>query len=262
MKKVFLALGLGFTLAANVFAADNTIEQLNSEIVTILAPFQDEATVANLYFNALETNAERALQVAVTGLYRKIGPQNTVALKIDNISYDYGNGLSPTTIVKGSAGVDLSKLMSQEEINRMFDDAAELIEDVVKKNSEEYGDAASIKGIITSTSKDVHGNYTGLTALLTAKIDLSKLPEGMESEDVIATDAALSIALNVKTGLTVEGFVVSNPEFRGFKEDQEGLKEFLDKLLARDEEEMQKIQDLFMNLDYIAGGVVGLSKHK
>lgn len=257
MKKILLSIGLGLTLASSVFAADNTLDQLNAQVVSILAPFQNEATIAQLAFGAVETNDERAVKIALNGVYRKFGPLNMIELKVDNLSYNYGDGLTPTTILKGSFGIDITKLLTQDEINGLFSQAAEMIEALAKGYTRDYGDAASVKGVVTSTTTDAKGNYTGLTALISGKIDLTKLPEDKTSEDVIATNAVLSITLNVKTGLMIDAYLVSNPEYLGFKENQLGLKELLDKLLARDEEAMAMIEHSARWLDHLADGIVG-----
>lgn len=260
MKKIALSLGLGLTLASGVFAANNTLEQLNSQVVSILAPFQNQSTVAKLNFEAIETDEQRALQVAGNALYSKVGSQNTFTVKVDNLSYNYGDGSAPMTIFKGALGIDFTKLLPQDQINQMIPYAAEMIEELAKEYSEEeYGDAVSVRSVITSTTKDVEGNFTSLTALISVKIDLSKLPEETSSEDIIATDAVFSLTINLKTGVMIDAYVVSNPEYIGFKEGQEGLKETLDKLLARDEEAMAEIEDFASRLDELASELVEMS---
>ncbi|WP_131779611.1 hypothetical protein [Legionella bozemanae] len=255
MKKFFCSIGLSFSLFSSVFAS-STLDLLNSEIANILAPFQDQATVAHLKFDAVEINNERAAKVAFNGLYRKIGSKNSFEIKVDNLSYDYGDGTSPTTVLKGSLGLDLTKFLTREESNEMIPSAIELLEATVKSYTEEYGDAIFIKGVVTSTTKDIDGNYTGLTALITTKIDLNKLPEDLSREEVMATDAFFSITLNLKTGIAIDAFMISNPEYWGFQENQLGLKELLEHLLARDKEAIQIIVNVFANLHYMASNIV------
>ncbi len=255
MKKVLITLGLALTLVTNVFA-DNTIDQLNNQVVTILAPFQNQETIAQLTFGAVETNDERAVKVEFNGHYRKVGSQNMLDVKVDNFSYNYGDGISPTSILRGSINIDITKIFSQDEINAIFTNGAEMIESLAKEYSKEYGDAASVKGVVTSATKDSDGNFTGITALISGRIDLSKLPENMESEDVFATNAVISLSLNTKTGFSIDGYVVSNPEYRGFQRDEAGLKEYLDKLLAGDEEAIAFISMFFSYLDEMASNLV------
>ncbi|KTD52864.1 hypothetical protein [Legionella quateirensis] len=256
MKKLVLSLGLGLTLAVNAFA-DNVLEQLNSQVIKILSPFQNESTVTQLTFNEVETTPEHASKVALNSFYRKTGSQNTFELKLDNLAYNYGIGATPTTVIRGSIGVDFTKLLPQDEINYFIPMAVQMIETLAKEyTEEEYGDAASIKAVITSTSKDSEDNYTSLTALISVKIDLTKLPEETKKEDIMLTDIVLSLNINLKTGLIVDAFMISNPEYSGFNDDEQGLKELLDRLLARDERVMAEIESLAQRLDDIASMIV------
>ncbi|KGP63062.1 hypothetical protein EP47_09015 [Legionella norrlandica] len=259
MKKTLFSFGLCLALISGAFASNNVLDQLNSEVINILAPFQNETTSAQLTFNAIETNAERIVKVAVNGFYKKIGSQNIFEVKLDNLSYDYGNGLSPTTIIKSSVGIDFTKLLPQEQLNMMIPMASEMLEQIAKEQYEDYGDAISMRSVITSTTKDSEGNYTALTALVSAKVDLSKLPEDMASENVMATDVVFSLTINLKTGVAVDAFFISNPDYIGFKENEIGLKEVLDKLLARDEEAMDEILGLIQTIDEIATQLVEMN---
>lgn len=256
MKKFFCSIGLSFCLVLSVFASDNAVDILNSEIINILAPFQNQNTVAQLKFDAAKINNEHAEKIALSGLYDKIGSKNSFELKIDNLSYNYGDGKSPTTVFKASVGLDLTRFLTREESNAMVPRAIELLEETIMDSIKEYGDAVFIKGIVTSTNKDTDGNYTGLTGLISAKIDLNKLPENLPHSSIIATDAFFSITLNLKTGIAIDSFIVSNPEYTGFQEDQMGLKEILEHFLARDKEARDLIEGLFMYFDYLASDIV------
>ncbi|CAM2946667.1 Uncharacterised protein [Legionella steigerwaltii] len=256
MKKLFCTLGLSLSLISSALAGDTPLDLLNTEIANILIPFQNQTTAAKLKFDAVEINNERALKVAVNGLYSKIGSKNSFTLKVDNLGYDYKDGTSPTTTLKGSLGLDLTKLLTREQSNEMVPQAIELLEETVKSYIEEYDDAVFIKGEVTSTTKDDNGNYTGLSALVAIKIDLDKLPEYISREDIMATDAFFAVTLNLKTGITIDAFVVSNPEYLRFKEDQMGLKEVLEELLTRGKETRAIIETLFIGLDATASGIV------
>ncbi|KTD00866.1 hypothetical protein OQJ19_14685 [Fluoribacter gormanii] len=256
MKKLLCSLGLSFGLISGAFAVDNTLDLLNLEIANILSPFQNQATVAKLKFDAVEIDKERASKVALNSLYNKVGSKNNFEVKVDNLSYDYGNGTSPTTVLKGSVGLDLTKFLTPQESNQIIPSAIEFLQELVKSYTEEYGDAIFIKGVVTSTTKDADGNYTGLTALISTKIDLDKLPEDLSRESVMITDAFVSVTLNLKSGFALDAFVVSNPEYWGFQENQIGLKEILEHLLARDEEAIEMINTLFINLDFMASNIV------
>lgn len=258
MKKIVIALGLSLSLCTGVCAADSVLDQLNEQVVNILAPFQSETTHAQFTFGKVETDADRALNVALNGIYRKVGWLNIFDFKVDNLSYNYGDGSAPMTIIKGSLGVDFTKLLTQDQINEMVPFAADLVEEFAQLYSNgEYGDAVSVRGVVTSTTTNTDGNYNSLSAIVSAKIDLTKIPEDKSSEDIMLTDSVVYITLNVKTGMTIDAYIISNPAYIGFQEKQEGLKEILDQLLAGDEDTIAEIGEFADGLEYIASLVVG-----
>lgn len=250
-----MSLGLSFGLIAAAFATNSNLEQANYQAEEALRPFQNQTTIAQLIFDTLEMDTERANEVALHALYRKTGPQNLFEVKVDNLSYHYDAG-SPKTTFKGSLSTDFTKLIPQDQINSIIPMAAEMVEELVKDFAEEYEDAISVKGEVTSTTKDEDGNYTGLTALFSMKIDLNKLPGSTSSEEVMFTEAMVAVSLNIKTGLNLDAFLISNPQYKSFNQEQEGLKEALEKLLAGDEEAIDSINDLVMRIDDLASGVV------
>lgn len=251
MNKFFISLGLSFSLIAATFAANDSLEQLNSQVAELLSPFQDQTTIAQLTFDALELDAERTNKLALHGLYRKVGSQNLFEIKLDNLSYNY-EIKAPKTTFKGSLSTDFTQILPQAQINSLVPMAAEMVEDLAKDFAREYEDAISVKGEVTSTTKDEEGNYTGLTALFSMKIDLNKLPEYKSIEEVMVTESVVSISLNTKTGLTLDAFLISNPQYMGFNEDEIGLKEMLEQLLAGNEEALSAIADLATRIDELA----------
>lgn len=254
MKKFFCSLGLIFGLMTSVYASD--LDVLNSEITNILAPYQNQTTAANLQFDELEIDSVHTTKIKLHGAYSKTGSQNRLDIKIDNLSYDYNNGNAPTTIIKGSIGLDFTKFLPAEQINLMIPKAIEFLDDAVKRFSTELGDAIVIKGVVTSTSKDDEGNYTGLTALISLKIDLNQLPDEYDRHNVLLTEGIYSVSLNVKTGLTLDSFIVSNPEYWRFQDNIQGLKEMLGALLTGDEQGKDFIAGFFDAFELLASEIV------
>ena len=76
--------------------------------------------------------------------------------------------------------------------------------------------------------------------MFNAQVDLAKLPAGKDPKSVLLTGAHLAIDINLK-GIKVEFKTVSNPNARQFENGQAGLKEWLDKLIARDKETLTYI---------------------
>lgn len=254
MKKFFL-IPL-FAASTALAAATGSVAELNAEILKVLAPFQNEATVAEMNFSKAETNAERALAVAVSALYKKVGTQNTLALDIRNIAYEYGNGTNPTTTIDASVGLDLTKVLSQADLNEIIPNVEETIKQLSGELTSRYGEAITLETKITDRTQDEAGNYTGVKGSIVFSIDFAKLPEGKAKEDIVVKSGSAAIAVNVKTGVSIAATIVSNPEYKGFKSDNEGLKELLDKFLSRDEAVMGQIDWLFRQLENIANQVV------
>lgn len=249
MRKIALAFCLTFTASVS-FANNIDVGKLNSQFKNLLAPFQNQNTIADVTFNDLNLSDDRVDKVGLSAQYYKKGSTNTLNLKLDNLQYDYNNGISPKTFIAGSLGIDLTKLLPQEEINEIVPGVVEYIDELLEMSSDEdYGDALDFNGAVTSATKDSSGNYTGFSALFAANIDLNKLPQSTPVEEVAIKGAALSVSLNVKEGIHFHGYFISNPDYKSFKEDEEGLTELLQKLVANDPEEMQQIFQVFVMVD-------------
>lgn len=257
MKKTALSLGLSLILATPLFAANNHLNQINSHIKNTLAPMQDNLTTARLTFDDLENNSTHTVKVAVNSLLKKIGSQNTLALKVDNLSYDFGDGSAPMVIFKGSFGLDLTKIIPQDKINELIPSAATYFETMIMEQLQaDYGDAVTVKGVVTSLTKDRNDNYTAMSALLTIGTDLTKLPADTNINQITFTNIVCSVSIDLKTGIKIDSFVTINPLFYRFERDEDGLKEYLDGLIHNDEEAFENIGNLFRELDSYAIEVV------
>jgi len=252
MKKSFFSLGFGLTLATAALASTSAVQALNAEISRILAPFQNEKTVAKLEFQDIRTNETHTLALALNGLYRKFGSQNRLEIRLDNVSYNYGNGTAPTTNVVGGIGIDLTKLMPQEDINLIVPEVESMLQNVAQSYARDYGDAVNISAKVLDKQQDAAGNYVSIKVSLSAKIDLLKLPESMPVQEVLFTGAEATLNVNVTEGIELALTLVSNPFYKGFQRNGKGLKDSLDELLARDPEQIRQIQSLFKSLDGIA----------
>ncbi len=258
MKK----LGILFTLAASfAFGAiaseeiDAKIAVLNAEIAQILAPFQNNLTEAGLVFSEIKTDEVRALDLALSAFFKKTGTENVLSVNVENLSYHY-DALTPTTSVSGSIGLDLTKILTQEQINEMIPEVEGIFSELAKSYTAEYGDAITIDIKVSEKTKDEAGNFTAVSGDIVGKIDLTKLPETKKLEDLMFQGGQLHLALDVKKGATIKLTLISNPDYKGFKSDGEGLKDMLDKLAARDAKTMKEIEDTFKWLDSMADGVV------
>ena len=256
MKK-FLAIPLFFVASLATAAISTPVIELNNEIAKILAPFQNEKTVANVVFQDIQTNDVRALSVVLGSQYKKIGSVNQFDLVISNLSYQYGDGTQPTTNFDGALAVDLTKFVSQDDLNGIIPGVEEILIDTAKNFTQEFGDAVQVTVNISEKNQDEAGNYVGIKGTIQFTVDLTKLPEGKLAQDVPVLSGNASIQLKVKEGVSISGTIVSNPAYYRFQNDNEGLKEILDKLLAKDAATLEQVKSLFEQIEEFAKQIVG-----
>jgi hypothetical protein len=256
MKKLLFFPAL-FLSAIAMASSLNPVIELNAEIQKILLPFQNEKTEARLTFDAIETDAVRALSLKLSGIYKKLGSNNQLEVLLSDLSYNYGNGSTPTTALKAALNTDLTKIVSQDDINDFIPGLEQTIIELAKGFTEEYGEAIQVEVKITDKSQDQNGNYTGIVGFLNFNIDLTKLPEGKLVEDVPVVSGTATISVQVKSGVGIDATVISNPQYKGFQENNEGLKEILDKLLAKDAATLDQFRSLFQQLEDFAKQILG-----
>jgi hypothetical protein len=245
-------------LSTMAFASSlNPVQELNEEIQKILLPFQNEKTEARLTFAAIETDAVRALSAKLSGIYKKIGNNNQLEIALNDLSYNYGNGTAPTTNVNLNLNTDLTKILSQDDINDFIPGLEQTIIDAAKGFTEEYGEAISLTVAITDKTQDENGNYTAIAGSILFNIDLAKLPEGKLAQDVPVLSGNAAISVQVKNGIQITATVISNPQYTGFQENNQGLKEILEKLLAKDAETLDQFRGLFQQLEDFAKQILG-----
>ncbi|MFI5361111.1 MAG: hypothetical protein ACHQ49_04000 [Elusimicrobiota bacterium] len=250
--------------------AADPIAALNAALVEALKPFNNAATRAALTFSKVATNAQRATAVALTLDYSKKGPGGEAGIKIDDLSYSFiqtpcppcGRGTPcrpcrqslPTTHAKGAIKLNLLNILTQKQINEFGPGAQKLVEEFVAEKTREFGAAAKVSASVTHQDHDAAGNLVGLGIAIDLDIDTAKLPAGVNPKGVLITaaHAKADIALN---GVAFELTVVSNPSASQFDADQQGLKEGLDKLLARDPEILKGLQQAFGTIDQVADQV-------
>lgn len=255
MKKLMLA-PLALLAAGVAVASTLAVTELNAEVAKLLAPFQNANTTASVVFSKLETNAERALSGGVAVLFKKVGTQNTLEIAIPELSYDFGNGTAPTTKLNGAIKLDLTKVIPQDQLNEMIPSAEETILGLAQGFAEEYGEAATVEAKVTEKNQDANGNYVSLKGTLSFNLDLAKLPATVKAEDVPVLSGTVLIGLDVNTGAVISAVVVSNPSYKRFQKDNTGLKEVVDRLLAKDPELLRQIGDALQSIDEFADSFV------
>lgn len=246
--------------SAGVAFANPTVRaaltDLNAEVVNLLTPFQNDQTKAELVFDDIQTNATNALALRLHASFDKIGSVNTLNLKVDELSYDYAGGIAPTTVIRGSIGLDFTKMFAPEEINELTNDLEATLKEYAGGYIEEYGSAVTIKALIDQRTTDTAGNTVSMSGVMSFAIDLGKLPANKKVEDVMLSSGQMTFKADFKTGASLDVRMTSNPAYHGFREDESGLKDILDRLLARDPDLMSQLSDLVGMIDGYAGNVV------
>ncbi len=255
MKQLLLILLMIPGLAAHATELNPAIRDLNAAIEEILAPVRDADTQVAIEFTDIQTNAERALAVSLRGHYKKTGPANFVELRLDQLDYAYGDGTAPISRIKGHLGTDITKILNAEQVNRLVPEIESMIHSIAGDAVREYGDAATVKVEITDRRKNEAGDFTAVSGRIGVYIDLAKLPGSKKSEDIMVTAFEADVSADVKTGFTVSATLISNPAYRGFHTDNEGLKDLLDRFLSREPSTLAELQKFILDLNELAGRV-------
>ncbi|MBI4424941.1 MAG: hypothetical protein HY554_14510 [Elusimicrobia bacterium] len=236
---------------------EDKLKALNDAVVDILRPFNNAVTDARLQFTRIGFNDKRATQLGVELDYGKRGSKNELRLKALPVDYAYPEtpGALPQARANIAIGLDLLKLLKQEEINQLGPGADRLIVEYLEQYRREYGDAATLSAEITRKDTDAQGNLTALGLSLGFAIDLSNLPKGKKAENERITAGKVDAQITLK-GVSIDASVTLNPNSREFRADQPGLKEALEILLARDPETMEGVRGFIAGLDQAAGQLV------
>ena len=256
IKRLFMPLvALAFFGGVAVADAD-ALRSLNETVAKLLAPYQNPTTSAGLIFNKIETDAKHALAVDVSGLFTKDGSQNRLRIQLDQLAYDYSSGVAPRVSLRGSVGLDLTKFYARADLNAMVDDLQNTVDGLKDNFAAEYGDAVTVLAQITQKTKDADGNYEHVEGQISFDLDVAKLPVDKKAEDVIATAGRLQFSVDATAGFTLSADVGINPRYRGFADDQAGLKDLLDKLLTQDSDTMDQLSQYIEMIDGYAADIV------
>jgi hypothetical protein len=257
MKKIFVSVLAASTLALGVSAAVLTpVEQLNSTATEVLQSYQNAQTQAKLEFISITSDDQRVNAGQVNAFFKKVGTKNILTLKLDSVKYAYNAGKNPTTAIAGSLGVDLTKLFPAGDLNGLMEDMDSTVKALADDYIRDYGPAVTLVTVTTEKNKDAAGNYVSVKCHTSLKIDLAQLPASKKVEDQVITGAEIDLVVEATTGLTFKGDVYSNTGYKGFRAGELGLKESLDKLLARDPVAIDQVKAFFNKLNDLADGLI------
>ena len=252
MKNVMLCVGLVLSLSMSSYANKIDVNGINQNIAAVLAPFQNDTTNASLTFNDIDMRDYLTNSVSLSAHLFKKSSNNQFTFNLQNLRYDYNDGKTPITTVAATISTDFTKIMPQEEISGAISNFSLIFEKLAKEQlGDKLGNALILNSVITSTEKKSPEEYTGLTAIVSAKIDLSKLPQNISSSDVPFINAVFSISLEAKTGIQLNGYVVANPEYIKFKQNEVGLKEILENIANNNQQHLNELFNWASVIDFV-----------
>lgn len=241
MKHMIISLGLALAFNFGLMASPVNIDDINHQIKELLSPIQNERTEAALNFKDININSIRARHVAISAHLLKKSDTNQIDVNLSNLDYENKQGTSPLLSFAFSLGTDFSLIFSQEYLNEKISNLESFVKNLIHDfSSLELGNALTINSVVNDVGIDSEDNYSKLLAIISIKIDLSKLPEDVSADEIMFKDLVISLKLDVKNGLEINGYVNINPEFVSFKEGEAGLKEILEKIIAKDENQLEE----------------------
>ena len=238
-------------------------DEVNKKVAAITAPYNVDGSTVELSFTDLNVSNLRALDFGIKILVAKKGTSNELVLKVDNTSYHYGDGSTPTVNANLSMKYDLVKAFGQNTLNNGAADFEDMVQSMSKEYTAKYGAAVEVEARMVEVLKDAAGNVTSAKVRLGAVIDFAKLPADLKMEDVefqsFQTELTISTA-----GLSGQFTLVMNPLNKSFQEETPGLREFIVALLNDDQKIYADLTEFAQILNGIAESLVnmeGQSQH-
>ena len=235
------------TNSVSVTAEADSVTKLNDALKTLLDAFNNQTTSASVTVSKAQINAQRAVELAGNIHYSKNYSEAKKASLDFGGSYSYPESTNsvPTTALSGQVQIDLVALVGQNELKSFADDIGKEVESMRSDAKRQYGNAAQINSSIKS-STDASG-FQSLSAVLAFDIQPDQL-SAEKAADVFFTHADIKIDLKT-SGATFDVTVISNPKYRAFARDGQGLKEWIESLLNQKKEEMDNIKTIIAFLD-------------
>jgi len=243
-----------------VAAAVISKEEVNKKVAAIVAPYNTADTTMSIRFTDLHIDAVRTLDFGLEASVTKKSDINTLDLKLQDIQYHYANG-KPTASGDLSLRLDLVKAFGQETLNEFGTQLDSLAQEMVKEYGKKYGQAAVVKASVEDVKKDAAGNLQSVRFRADVTMDFSKLPADLKPEEVEITAMQMDLTASAQ-GLGGRFQVALNPHYKGFDADQEGLKEFIEKLLADDKDTYDSLSQTAGLLNSVAEWLVNQQPEK
>lgn len=254
MKKALFILAILVVTLSTAFAVIPA--DVNLPLEEALRSSADANTQASLTVNEIREDDARVTGAVISGAYRKTGSKNSVGLILDRAAYEYGDGARPVTRAEGKLDLDLTKTFPRYQINLFVPQLDSLLSIMARQFAKRYGNAVTIKIKTAEKKKDAEGNWAQVRGTASFVVDMTKLPAGMAADNVFFQSGELTLDVNVTTGMSYDLAVVTNPQYRGFRAGETGLKEYLAKVVARDQATLKEVEELYRRIDKNVGPIV------
>lgn len=252
---------LSLVVGGSAVAATVSLQDVNQKVATLVAPFNDQKTAIDFSFTRLAVDEVRATDFGFKGYFVKTGTNNEVTLDIPTAEYTYGDGTNPTAKLSLSLKFDVVKALGQKLINEFSTELEDVVVDSAKGYTEEYGTAATIDAKVVEKKVDANGDVESVKMSLLAKVDMTQLP----AEKPVSETEFKSIDLMVsgsRDGFEISATVVLNPEYKRFLVGDDGLKEYVEKLLADDQDAYMELSQFLAILNSAAAWIAEMDANK
>jgi hypothetical protein len=254
---------LSLVVGGSALAATGVISlsDVNQKVAALVQPFNDQKTAVDFAFTRLAVDEVRATEFGFKGTFIKAGSNNEVTLDISNADYSYGDGTNPTANLTASLKLDVVKAFGQKLINDFSEELEDLAVDSAKGYTEEYGTAATIDAKVVEKKVDANGDVESIKMSLSAKVDLTQLP----AEKPVTEAEFKSIEFTVsgsRDGFEISAKVVLNPEYKRFLVGDDGLKEYVEKLLADDQEAYMELSQYLAIMNSVAAWIAEMDANR
>lgn len=253
-KSVLTMLLLGGVVAGAAATKALSVNDVNKAVEALLVPFNNKTTIAAVKFKKLVVDESLTRDFQVQALYNKTGEHNKLELRLQPISYRFLPNSNPEFVGRLGYKLDLLKVLKREQINQMAPEIEQLIKDTSAEFIREYGDAATIE-VKNKVGRDKNNHVKSIDLRIAVKTDFSKLPKETLVENLPFKYFEVAGKIDLKRGLFLVKLEM-NPEYKYFKSNQRGLKEWITSLLNNEKDSFDELQSAVAFVDHLATRLV------
>lgn len=232
----------GTLLAMSAWAAPApspsiNVKVINQELAQVLQQYNNKKSTLKGVLTAASVDATRATSLGGYAVAIKDG--QVKAKLIASFDYSYLEGATQPVLGfsanlaapnGGMRQILVNFGVQQAKINQFFSDSQKQLQQLTQNLLHQYGNAVTVKALVDGVQKDKSNNYVAENLSIQASIDLTKLPANIKPDQVILTDVQAHFSINLTNGAQLSAKAALNPGYSDFKENQTGLKEYLEEL--------------------------------